>query len=893
MHDWRSIVRAHLGHFPTDAGRADDIVEELALHVAEHHAELVAAGVSDDEALARALEPLQGDARIARELAKAQVASDVPPPLVEPSGRRTLDFWRDVRQACRLLRREPSFSAVAILTLALGIGANTAIFSVVNAVLLRPLPFVESDRLVMVGERADDGTPGNVGFATLVDWRDQSRAFESIAAIRLWQPTLSLAGQPERLPAMRVSANFFRTLGVAPVLGRDFTADDDVPAHRRVLVLSDGLWRRRFGADAAIVGRSVSLDGNDYTVIGVMPSTYEALISEHFYRRAELWAPIGYDQTLPEACRSCQHLKAVARLAPGVTRAKALADIDGVHAGLRTRYPADYSTAGLAIRPLADELLGETRPALAVLMGAVLFVLLIACANVANLQLARLARRQHDFALRSALGASRARLVRHVMLEGLVLAFAGGALGVAASAWLTPVLTHLTPVTSMRMAGAATDGRVLAFTVVLSAAAALVFGLVPALRGARVDLAASLQSDRRRSLDGASSRGRRALIAADVALAVVLLSGAGLMIKSVGRLLGVDPGFEPDRVLTLAISMKGPAYARDEQVVQAQQRIVDGIAALPGVDAVALAGQIPLGGNGDRWSVHVEGRPVTADDPYLERYSVTPRYFEVMGIPLVRGRLITDADRAGAPEVVVIGDTSARRLFPESDPIGERVRIGGDNGPWRTIVGIAGDVRHRELAQEPTMQMYLPQAQLTDDFVTVVVRTAVPPASVAPEVRRTIAAIANDVPIDEVATLSELVARSVGPRRFVMLLLQLFAALALVMTAVGIYAVISYTVAERTREIAIRTALGASRTSTIQLVLVHGLAPVGVGLVVGVALALATTRLLTASLFQVSPTDPTTFAAVVGVLTVVATTAQLAPTWRAMRIDPAEALRQP
>jgi predicted permease len=563
-----------------------------------------------------------------------------------------------------------------------------------------------------------------------------------------------------------------------------------------------------------------------------------------------------------------------------------------VQTQLRREHPASYAPATITLVPLADQLTGGMRPALGVLMGAVGFVLLIACANVASLLLARIARRERDLALRAALGASRARIVRQLMVESGLLAFAGGLLGLLVSFVTVPLLVGLAPAAVSRLAGAHMDGRALAFSMALSLATAFLFGLIPAIKASRIDLQGSLHGEARRTAHAPTSFARRLLVGADIALAVVLLIGAGLMIKSVGRLIGVNPGFDPDGVLTLQVSMVGPAYAKDEAVLAKIAAMVARLRALPGVETAAAAGQIPLGGNGDTWGFHIEGRPTGPEDPSVERYAVTSDYFKVMRIPLRRGRLLTDTDRAGGENVMLIGERTARALWPDADPIGQHVKIGGDRGPWRTIVGIVGDVRHQDLAVAPTMQMYLPQSQNTDSYLTMVMRTSGDPAQLAADARRAIAAEARDVPVFEVAPLAELVARSVGPRRFVMVLLELFGGIALLMTAIGVYGVISYSVAERTREIGIRAALGAQRRDIVRLIVGGGLTVVCAGLAAGLLLALAASRFLESSLYDVSTRDPATFAGVAAMLLLVALVAQGVPILRAMRVDPTVALRQ-
>ena len=546
----------------------------------------------------------------------------------------------------------------------------------------------------------------------------------------------------------------------------------------------------------------------------------------------------------------------------------------------------------MTVNPLQDELAGRIRPALTLLMGAVAFVLLIACGNVASLLLARLAGRAHDLALRAALGASRARIVRQLMIESGIVAVAGGALGIALGAAAVPLLVRLAPGTVMRLAEATLDLRVLAFSAALTIGTAVLFGLAPAVYAARSHAPASLHGDRRRTADWSTAAARRMLVATDVALALVLLVAAGLMIKSVGRLLTVDPGFDPAHVLSLRISMVGREYRADADLVARTRDILARVRTQPGVEGAAAAGQIPLGGNGDRWGFHVEGRVWGPGDPSVERYSVTPDYFSVMRIPLRRGRLFTDADRAGAEAVMIIGEQTARALWPRGDPIGQHVRIGGTDTPWRTIVGIVGDVRHQALALPPTMQMYLPEAQLPDAGLTLVVRAAGDPAALAGEIRGAVHAASSAVPVFGVAPLEDLVAASAGPRRFVMILLELFGGVALLLTSIGIYGVVSYSVSERTREIGIRVALGATRADIVRTIVARGLLGVSVGLAIGVATAIATTRYLSGSLYDVSALDPATFAAVAAVLLGVAVAAQTAPVLRALHVDPAVALRQ-
>jgi putative ABC transport system permease protein len=893
MHDWKALIRARLGVLNVDPARECDIVDELAQHVAEHHAELVAGGMTDPDAVAAALAPL-ADRRTAVEIARAdRPRPAAPPPPPGAGAGMLLDLGRDLRYAARVLMHAPGFTAVAMVTLMLGVGANTAIFSVVNAVLLRPLPYADPDRLVLVGGRAPDGGAENVGYTTFLDWRDRSNSFEQMALLRSWSPTLMVDGEPERVPAMRVSWNFFDTLGVRPALGRDFRREDDTPDRWRMLLISDRLWRRRFTADRSVIGRVVMMNDQQYTIVGVLPAGFEPLISEHFFQPADMWALLGYDRALREACRSCQHLKALGRVKAGTAFEAARRELDAVHSALRREFPAEYAPSTITLVPLRDELTGRLRPALSVLTAAVVFVLLIACANVANLLLARISRRERDLALRTALGAGRGRLVRQLLAENLLLAAGGGGAGVLISALVVPLLTRLAPGSMARLAEARVDGPVLAFSAAVSIAAAVLFGLLPALRAGRLDLVESLHADGRRTARAPTSLVRRLLVLTEVALAVVLLIGAGLMIRSVGRLLNVNPGFDPDAVLTLQISMVGESYRQDAAVSAKTSQMLTTLRELPGVDAVAAAGQIPLGGNSDCWGFHVEGRPAGPEDPCVERYSVTPDYFRVLRIPLIGGRLFTEHDRSGAPDVILVGEQTARTLWPNGDALGERVRIGSaTRGPWRMIVGIVGDVRHQALAAPPTMQMYVPQAQLTDSFLTFVIRAPAGAANLADPARRAIWSVARDVPVYEVALLRDLVARSLGSRRFLMRLLEIFSGIALVMTLIGLYGVIAYSVSERTREIGIRAALGASRRDIVRLVLGGGIAVVAAGLMIGAVAAAALTRYLQESLYAVSATDPATFMFVMAALFAVALLAHVVPVARAMHVDPAIALRQ-
>lgn len=797
---------------------------------------------------------------------------------------------RDVRYSARLLYRAPGFTIVAVLTLGLGIGATTAIVSVLHAVLLRSLPYRDADRLVVIGHAQAEPTPGNAGYLTIADWRGRARSFDAIVAIRSWAVTLTGEREPEEVRGMRVSWDFFRMLGVRPALGRDFSPEEDRLEQWRVLILSDRLWRRRFDADPSIVGKTVQVLDRRFVVAGVLPPAFEPLISSHFYAAADVWAPLGYDASLPYACRGCQHLKALGRIRPGATLDRARAELTAIQRVLRAEHPTEYDDGGVALRPLEDELVGSIRPTLYVLMGAVGLVLLIACANIAGLLLARGAHRRREFAIRTALGAAQTRLVRQLLTEATVLSLLGGIAGLAIGNLTIRLLLWFQPAGLPRADQIAIRPEVLGFCAAVSILCGMLCGVAPAYRVASGPVQDLLRAAGRAAATG---RGRRVLVATEVALAVILLAGAGLMVKSMARLLRVDPGFDPRNVLTMSLSIVGPAYREDPSVVVFQERLLERVRGLPGVRAAAIAGQIPLGGNMDRWGFHVEGRRLAnpAEAPSVERYSVTPEYFRVMSIRLVRGRPFTAADRAGVERVMIVGETTARELWPGQDPLGRRVRLGDGRDPAYTIIGIAGDVRHYELATPPTMQMYLPQAQVTDLYVELVVRTTGNPGDLAQAVRHETHAIGPTVAVTRVSTMEALVGRSVSQRRFAMTFVTLFAATALVMAAIGLYGLIAYSVAQRTAEFGIRVALGARPVDVVGLVFREGTVLALAGVASGIVAAVFLTRVLAGLLYEVSPTDPPTLAAIVALVIAVIVLAQLVPALRAIAVDPSRALQ--
>ena len=738
----------------------------------------------------------------------------------------------DVLQAIRRIRRHTGFSLVAVGTLALGIGASTSVFTVVDAVLVRPMPLPQPERLFLVGQLEDDGSAGNVGWATWRDWSERATSMQ-IAAYRTWGPTLLGDGAAERLAGLRVSWNFFEMLEVRPVLGRSFAEREDAPDTSRVVVLSDALWRSRLAADPEVVGSGIVLNDNTYTVIGVMPADFAPLVSELYNERAELWAPIGYDETLPWACRTCQHLQSIGRLEAGVASTEARAELDTIQADLRTRYPDEYTRQRMTLAPFQEEYSGRPRPALAVLAVAVALVLLIACANVASLFLARAVERERELAVRAALGASRGRLARLLAIECGTLAGLAGLTGLTLAIWGVDLLVAWFPVPLPGLDSAVLDRSVALITLATTVVSACLVAIVPAARATGGNARSALRD----SFQLSSGRGhqlvRRTLVVGNVAIAFVLVSAAGLLLTSVYRLLDVDPGFDARGVLTAKLSFVGPRWADDESVRLVQTEVLERIEGLPGVERVAFAGQIPLGGNRDRWGLGLPGRDVEFDEkPSAERYSVTSDYFELLAIPVLRGRGILASDRTDASKVIVVGQRAADELWPGEDPAG-----------------------------------------LTS------------------AIRGIVAEVASGVPVYDVAPMEERVARTLAGRHLLLRLISVFAAFGFLLSVVGLHGVLAFTVASRTREIGIRVALGANRGEIVRLVLSSGIGVVAFGALLGLIGSSALGGVLSGLLFGVEAGNAAVRAVGVAVLVLAAVPAHALPAWRAARIDPGTTLR--
>ena len=805
-----------------------------------------------------------------------------------PRGDLVRSVLADLRVAARLLRRSPAFTFVSVLTLGLAIGATTAIFSVIEPVLLKPLPYPDAERLVMVWERNANGTRDNVGFATFRDLVAQSRTIERAAVMGEWQPTLSDHGEPERVRGDRVSWMYFRTLGVKPALGRDFLESEDLPGSNQVVILSHGLWQRRFGGDSSIIGSAISLDGNPMTVAGVMPASFDNAPSP----TAKIWRVLGY-LNQPYACRTCHHLQMIARIRPGVSLRAAESELAGIKSQLMQAYPNEYAAAGVIVGRVQDEITMGIRPALWALSGAVLLVLLIAIVNVVSLQLARAIRRAQEFAVRGALGASRGRMIRQLLTEGLLLAALGGVAGVFVAYMSVPLLVQRLPDSLPRLGAIHVDAGALGVVTTIVLLLAIVMGLAPA-RGRFTNLSSSLGSGRR--LSGTVSHSTRAaLVVAEVALAMMLLVSAGLLGRSLVRLLAVDVGFDTSHLLTLEINSTGSRYAGDSSVYDFHDRVREAVGALPGVSSVAVANQLPLGGNVDMYGVaDMDNLPANLEQvPFADRYTVSANYLSTMRIPIIKGRGFTAAEATeGSNKVALVSEALAKRLWPNDNPLGKRIRMGGSTRPARTVIGVTGNIRHSGLDAKTTMQWYVPERQFdADNQEVLIVRTVGDPAALAPAVRRTIAAIDPTQPIVKIATMEDVVAASTSQRRLALALFGTFAAAALLLAIAGIYGVLAGTVTERTREIGVRSALGATPRKLIGLIVGQGGRLAALGIVLGLVGSFALTRYLQSLLFGVAPNDLMTLTGVCLLLAAVTLAACLVPATRAARVDPSTALR--
>ena len=890
MPDWKEEIRKQLATLKLAPAREAAIVEELAQHLDDCYGELLADGASEDEAYRAALGELSGSESITRELRRIERQTN-PEPIILGINRKTnllADFWQDLRFGARMLRKQRGFTLISVLTLALGIGANTAIFSIVNAVLLRPFPYPAPERLVIVQERFNAGGVASPSYPNFVDWRAQNTAFASIAAVRQNESfNLTGAGEPERLQGQLVSAEFFSTLGIQPLFGRDFLPEEDRPSATPAVILSYGFWQRKFGADLGILRKQLTLNTQTFTIVGITPPDFQ------YGLEADVTVPFGIQAQRFSRRGADPGTDVVARLKPNVSQQQGETDLNLVAARLEQQYPASNKGRRVVLTPLHESFVGNIRRPLLILLGAVGAVLLIACANVANLLLVRASVRQKEMAIRVALGASRATLVRQLLTESVLLATLGAVLGTLLAFWGTSFIAAQLPNGIPRLQEARVDAAVLVFTLAISLLTGLLFGLAPALQASRPNLTEGLKEGERSS--SGRQRLRSALVVGEVALTLTLLVGAGLLIQSFRRVLKVDPGFKAQNLLTMQVSVNNPD---GRQVANFFEQLQQNIRNLPGVTSVAVSNGIPFGSTNYPPFV-IEGRPETENKPSGLLYHVSPAYFQTMGIALIKGRLFTAEDRLNTPPVVIIDEVLARRYFPNEDPLGKRLKASPD-APGIEVVGV---VRHAEpnsldaQGQAPA-QFYLSFNQIPAERlpgyvrrINLLTRTEVEPLSLASAVRGQVAALNKDQAVFNVRTMEQAVAQSVAARRFSMLLLTIFAVAALALASLGIYGLMSYAVAQRTREIGLRMALGARGADALRLMIGHGMKLALVGVALGLVASLALTRTIKNLLFGVSATDPVTFVAIALLLIAVALLACFVPARRATRVDPMEALR--
>jgi len=870
---WRNLVHR-------DA-RERDLDAEVRSYAAMLEEEMVERGLPREEARRRAAIEVGGAEQVKEDVRAVRMGA-----LLEATG-------RDARHALRALARTPGFTLAAVAALALGIGATTAIFSVVDAVLLRPLPYRDPEGLAVVFNHGFTA----VSPANLLDWKRQATRLSGLAAAESWGTNLGGGDRTERLEGVHVSADLFPMLGVTPLQGRLFGPEEDRPGSPRAVLLGYRLWQRRFGGDPGIVGRPILLDGEAHTVVGVMPRGFE--FPPFWATGAELWAPLALADR--SANREAESLRAFARLAPGASLAEARAELAAIAARLERAYPG--TNRDVTLRALDDVVVGHVRLALYVLLGAVSFLLLIACANVAHMLLARAAARQREIALRAALGAGRGRLLRQLLTESLVLALIGGAAGVGLAAAALRALVAISPGNLPRLETAGLDPSVLVVTALVSLATGVAFGVVPALQAARQDPSASLREGERGSTAGGGHRLRRALMASELGLALVLLVGAGLMIRTFVALRAFDPGFDTRHVVSAVVSLTGSRAADPPRRLAFYREMLERVRALPGVEQAATINHLPLAGDVWRVPFHVEGRPLDApgEGPRATYRVVSPGYFATMSLPLVRGRDFGADDALGADGVVIVNESVAQRFWPGVDPVGRRITLDDPEKPvWLTVVGVARNAARGEWAAAPDQEVYLPLLQSRTylekeggpfTFMTLVVKAREDPGAIASSVRSAVWQLDGSVAVSDLQTMEEVVAHSTASPRFYLLLLGSFAAVALVLAAVGVYGVMSYSVARRRGEIGIRMALGARPRDVLALVMGESLGVAAAGAVSGLACALALTRLMSGLLYGVAASDPATFASVAAVLTLVALVAAWLPARRAIRADPLAALR--
>src|SRR5690349_298548 len=898
MPDWKKEISRRMAGLKLAPARESEIVEELAQHLDDRYQELLADGTSDIDAERLTLAELSEN-ELFRELQSIERKTP-PEPIVTGTNRKInlfADIWNDLRYGIRMLLKKPGFTAIAVITLALGIGASTAIFSAVNPILFEALPYPNPSQLVTISD--DFGTlDSSVGmtFGTYRELVQRSRSFTAIAVTRPWQPAMTGPAEPERLEGQRVSASYFQVLGVSPALGLNFDPSDDRPNGSNSVIISEGLWQRRFNGEGSIVGRQVTLNGTSFTIIGVMPRAFENVLSP----KAEVWSLLQYDASLPsfEGREWGRHLRMVGRLKPGIGKDQAKSELNTIARTPLPEFPRPRHASldsGMLVISLQDQVTRGVKPALMAVLGAVVLLLLIACVNVANLLLARGAGRRGEFAMRIALGAERNRMIRQLLTESLLLALLGGVLGLPVAVFGIRALMTLSPIELPRMVDIGVDSTVFAFALAVTTLVGLGVGLIPALHASQGDLNIKLQQSSRRTAGGHQWT-RRTLIIAEVSLALVLLVGAGLLFRSLSLLFAIDPGFDTSQLLTMQVQASGSRFD-DEKTHRFFAESLEAVRQLPGVSAAAFTSQLPLSGDlDDGYGVKFESN--VTDNPSENRgafrYAVSPGYLETMGIPLRRGRLLNAHDTANTPPVVLISESLATSKFQNQDPIGQRLRLGASDGPWSTTVGVVGDVKQTSLTVSQANAVYMTTDQwslFADRALWLVVRTRGESVELVFAIRQAIWSVDKDQPIVRVATMDQRLASSAAERRFALILFEAFGFVAVVLVAVGLYGVLSASVTERTREIGVRLALGAQRRDVLYLILRQGLTLTLAGVSLGLLASLAVTRLLTNLLYGVSATDPLVFAGVALLLTVVALLACYVPARRAMKVDPLVTLR--
>ena len=861
----------------------------------EESREAVIGDLIESYQVAATNQPFVARLRFWREAIAAIVELQIAPDSVTsftPYSKESLvqSFLGDLRHAVRLLSRARGFTALSVATLGVAIGATTAIFSVVNPVLFRPLPYPDPSRIVTIWERELDGSPSNVGYATYKDLADEAKTLKYAAAYGEWGVTIFGRDDAERMSGGRVSWQYFRVLGIRPMLGRDFEPHDDTPDNNNVVILSYALWQRRFAGDPAVLGKDIDVSGVKRTIIGVMPASFENIVEP----TAQMWRALGY-ASQPFACRTCRQLKFIARLRDGMTQADATRELDGLARQIAAAFPKEYATAGAVTIGLQDVVTRNVRPVLLAILGAVALVLLIAAANVTNLQLARAVRREEEFSVRVALGAGRGRLARQLFAEGLIIATLGAVVGTALAYGAMPTLIRWLPDTLPRFDAVRVDLQALALVAAMTLVVGLLMGLAPALHGDRTRLFDTLRGSAR-TLGGANHRARMSLVVGEIALALMLVIGATLVGRSLMRLLAVDPGFDASHLVTIEASATGSAYRTPGSVFANHDRIRETVRALPGVVAVGLTTQLPISANIDRYGISAKDKPLDNPElaPSADRYTISADYIRMMRIPLLRGRDFTEAEASDSnAQIAIISQGLAKRIWPGEDAIGKWIQIGGPTRPWKQVIGIVGNVRKTGLDAVESAQVYIPERQWynPEARINLVVRTRGDPTLAAPSIREAVRSVDPLQPIFWVVTMDDMIRRSTAQRRLGLLLFTLFGAVALLLASAGIYGVLAGSVAERTREFGLRTALGATPRSIVAIVLHQGARLAVVGLLIGGVGAFALSRYLRSLLFGVQATDPVSVGLAVATILAVSVLACLVPAMRAVRVDPMTALR--